>query len=226
MASPSSKPAKLPRPCACADSYRAWSVRVCTSRTYSAKEKKNRHLSTTHSVLSSPLQLPTTHFSPACWLLLYLSNHSTTYLHMPPLSPTTAHPRTSLPLPMSVKRAEQGAAMSVRMAAPAKTDVAWSYVEYMAQWEWQVEQRQLFFRRYHLILPRRRPLAMHACRRVASSGWGCADYASAVATGLYRLRARLHLLLRLGHAPLPQRPPLRHWPIPASQVHLLPFLFD
>ncbi|KAM3231313.1 hypothetical protein ACQJBY_061466 [Aegilops geniculata] len=44
--------------------------------------------------------------------------------------------------------------MSVQVASPATAGektmtTAWAYVEYMAQWERQVERRQLFLRSYH-----------------------------------------------------------------------------
>lgn len=80
--------------------------------------------------------------------------------------------------------------MSVRVAASAKTDAAWPYVEYMARWERQVERRQLFLRSYHFsrdadLSPRSR------ARRVVWAGLRRLRHAAA--TGLRRLRARLRL---------------------------------
>uniref|UniRef100_A0ACD5WFK7 Uncharacterized protein n=1 Tax=Avena sativa TaxID=4498 RepID=A0ACD5WFK7_AVESA len=87
--------------------------------------------------------------------------------------------------------------MSARVAAPSAAEkttmaatAAWPYVEYMARWERQVEQRQLFLRSYHFsrdadVSPRART------RRVVWAG--ARRLRRAAATGLRRLRARLRL---------------------------------
>ncbi|XBI85779.1 uncharacterized protein LOC119306652 [Triticum dicoccoides] len=88
--------------------------------------------------------------------------------------------------------------MAVQVASPAmaaeKTlaTTAWSYpyVEYMAQWERQVERRQLFLRSYHFsrdaeVSPRART------RRVVWAG--ARRLRRAAAKGLRRLRARIRL---------------------------------
>ncbi|KAF7045333.1 hypothetical protein CFC21_054449 [Triticum aestivum] len=67
---------------------------------------------------------------------------------------------------------------------------AWSYVEYMARWERQVERRQLFLRSYHFsrdaeVTPRGR------ARRVVWAG--ARRLRRAAAKGLRRLRARIRL---------------------------------
>lgn len=67
---------------------------------------------------------------------------------------------------------------------------AWPYVEYMAQWERQVERRQLFLRSYHFsrdaeVSPRART------RRVVWAG--ARRLRRAAAKGLRRLRARIRL---------------------------------
>uniref|UniRef100_A0A453MCD1 Uncharacterized protein n=1 Tax=Aegilops tauschii subsp. strangulata TaxID=200361 RepID=A0A453MCD1_AEGTS len=50
----------------------------------------------------------------------------------------------NLPAPMSVRVASPATAGEKAMAP-----TAWPYLEYMAQWERQVERRQLFLRSYH-----------------------------------------------------------------------------
>ncbi|KAF7075914.1 hypothetical protein CFC21_080645 [Triticum aestivum] len=86
--------------------------------------------------------------------------------------------------------------MSVRVASPATAGekamapTAWPYLEYMAQWERQVERRQLFLRSYHFsrdaeVSPRART------RRVVWAG--ARRLRRAAAKGLRRLRARIRL---------------------------------
>ncbi|XP_044949650.1 uncharacterized protein LOC123399300 [Hordeum vulgare subsp. vulgare] len=84
--------------------------------------------------------------------------------------------------------------MSVQVASPAgekaMATTAWPYVEYMAQWERQVERRQLFLRSYHFsrdaeVSPRART------RRVVWAG--ARRLRRAAAKGLRRLRARIRL---------------------------------
>ncbi|XBI85780.1 hypothetical protein VPH35_093866 [Triticum aestivum] len=86
--------------------------------------------------------------------------------------------------------------MSAQVAALRTTGentmatTAWSYVEYMARWERQVERRQLFLRSYHFsrdaeVSPRART------RRVIWAG--ARRLRRAAAKGLRRLRARIRL---------------------------------
>ena len=80
---------------------------------------------------------------------------------------------------------------------------AWPYLEYMAQWERQVERRQLFLRSYHFsrdaeVSPRART------RRVVWAG--ARRLRRAAAKGLRRLRARIRLCFGWA-APAPWRRP-------------------
>jgi hypothetical protein len=80
------------------------------------------------------------------------------------------------------------AAEKATMAAAA----AWPYVEYMAQWERQVERRQLFLRSYHFSRDADHHLSPRArTRRVVWAG--ARRLRRAAATGLRRLRARIRL---------------------------------
>ncbi|XP_048573848.1 uncharacterized protein LOC125554313 [Triticum urartu] len=88
--------------------------------------------------------------------------------------------------------------MSVQVASPAtaaeKTlaTTAWSYpyVEYMAQWERQVERRQLFLRSYHFSRDAEISTRVRARRVVLA---GARRLRRAAAKGLRRLRTRLRL---------------------------------